>query len=100
MIPPPPPKLSNLKAGTKLVAGLGISTVLPSIDFETYSPAGFVWNEERGTFETLPGATKKGLSAIGAAIYSQHPETEVLSCAYDLKDGIGARIWIPGEGLT
>jgi DNA polymerase len=34
------------------------------------------------------------LGAVGASAYSEHPSTEVLSLAYDLKDGQGARMWL------
>ena len=45
---PPPPRLSDLLAGTRLVAGPGYSTILPGIDFETYSEAGHVWTDGEG----------------------------------------------------
>lgn len=80
--------------GTRLPAGCGYSTVLPEMDFESYSEAGCIWN---GTAWVPPaGATKKGIAAVGAVAYSEHPSTEVLSLAYDLKDGLGPRLWIPG----
>lgn len=94
---PLPPKLSDLRAGTKLVAGAGFSTVLPDLDFETYSEAGFVWNGVK--WEALPRASKgqKGLNVVGAARYAEHPTTEILCLAYDLKDGRGRRLWKPGD---
>lgn len=95
MIPPPPPKLEDYRAGTSLVAGLGHTTIVPDIDFETYSPAGFVWNEQKQRFDKPIGATKKGLPAVGAAKYSEHPDAEVICLAYDLKDGNGRKLWIP-----
>jgi DNA polymerase len=103
-VPPPPPAVWNLPAGTQLVAGLGLATVHPELDFETYSEAGFVWNDEhvngRGKneprWEPLPGAKDKGLFAVGAARYAEHPSAEVLTCSYNLKDGKGKRRWRPG----
>ena len=81
-------------AGTQIPAGCGFSTVLPDFDFETYSEAGCIWN---GTSWVAPvGATKKGIAAVGAVVYSEHPSTEVLSLSYDLKDSLGPRLWIPG----
>ena len=65
------------------------------LDFETYSEAGFIWDERTQKYKAPPNATKKGLPTIGAAAYSEHPSTEVLSCAYDLGDGI-KKLWIPG----
>jgi DNA polymerase len=93
----PPPKLENLPAGTQLIAGLSKSTILADLDFETYSPAGFVWRYDQQKFVTLHGANKKGLFAVGTARYVEHPQAEVLSMAYDLKDGKGRRLWIPGQ---
>lgn len=98
-IPAPPAALArDLLAGTRLVAGLGHSTVLPSMDFETYSEAGFEWNEERKKWAAPKGApgNKRGLKLVGAAVYAQHPSTEVLCLAYNLKDGRGPRLWLPG----
>jgi DNA polymerase len=75
---------------------LGFSTILPDMDFETYSEAGFIWDEAKRAYRAPEGATKKGIFAVGAAVYAEHPSTEVLSLAYDLKDGLGPRLWIPG----
>lgn len=95
MIAPPLP-LDALLAGTRLNAGQGVATVTPDLDFETYSEAGHAWDEATQKWECLPGATKKGISAVGAAVYAEHPSTEVLSLYYDLKDGHGRRFWCPG----
>lgn len=86
-------------AGTKLPAGHGFSELLPCIDFETYSEAGYQWNAERGKWERLPGASQYGIAAVGSTVYAQHPSTEVLMLAYDLKDGKGPRQWLPGMTL-
>ena len=61
--------------------------------FETYSDAGFLFDGEK-----YVGATKnkRGLPLVGAAAYAEHYSTEVLSLAYDLKDGAGPRLWVPG----
>lgn len=69
-----------------------------SFDFETYSEAGYVWNEEKQRFTAPPGSsgTKKGLGVVGAARYSEHESTEVLVMNYDLLDGHGVRQWYPG----
>jgi len=88
---------STFMADVTIPVGDGIATVLPDMDFETYSEAGMVYNEELKKWRPLPNAPqgKKGLPVIGAAAYSEHPTTEVLSLAYDLKDGLGARLWAP-----
>ena len=93
----PPPLLEALPGGHKLVAGMGYSTVIPDLDFETYSEAGFIWNEKLQKFHAPLNAIKKGLPTIGAAAYSEHPSTEVLSAAYDLKQGMGKKLWKPGD---
>ena len=103
VIPLPPPALArDLRHGTRLVAGLGHSTVLPSFDFEVYSEAGFEWDETRQRWVQPAGAsgTAKGLPLVGAAVYAQHPSTEVLCMAYNLKDGRGRRLWTPYASLV
>lgn len=89
------------RAGTRLPAGLGYSTVLPDLDFETYSEAGQVYSYEGRKWIGPPGAAKgkRGLGVVGAAVYATHPSTEVLSLAYNLKDGYGPRRWTPGQGI-
>jgi DNA polymerase len=91
----------ELPAGTQLQAGLGVATVLPDIDFETYSEAGYVWDAACGKWGALPGASgnKKGLGIVGTAVYAAHPSTEVLTLSYNLKDGLGVRRWRPGLPL-
>lgn len=94
-----------LPAGARVPAGLGASTVLPNLDFETYSEAGYVWesqptpkNPEAGKWHGPRGASKgsKGLGVVGAAVYAEHPSTEVLTLSYNLKDGRGVQRWRPG----
>lgn len=68
-----------------------------SIDFETYSEAGFVFDLTTGRWlGSVPDSKKKGLPLVGASVYSEHASTEVLSLAYDFNDGHGPRLWIPG----
>lgn len=72
--------------GTKKIAGLSQSMVIATMDFETYSEAGY------------PGSkTKRGLTLVGATVYAQHHSTRVLSLAYDLKNGSGVKLWRPFE---
>ena len=97
MLIPAPPALEDLQDGHKLVAGMGHSTVIPDIDFETYSAAGFIWHPGLEKFKKPPHSQKKGLPTIGAAAYSEHHSTEVLSMAYNLKDGEGSYLWKPGD---
>ncbi|MEE9393718.1 MAG: hypothetical protein V3W41_14540 [Planctomycetota bacterium] len=82
--------------GQQLPAGLGVSTVLASIDFETYSEAGYVWHPQLGKWQPLKKG-KPGIKGVGAWRYTEHPSAEVLCLAYDLKDGLGRRLWHPGD---
>lgn len=92
-------RVSDFPAGTRFTVGLGVSTVLAEIDFETYSEAGFIWDVARHKWACPPGASKKGLSAVGVAVYATHASTEVLTLSYNLKDGLGVRRWRPGLPL-
>lgn len=95
----PLPPLSILRAGQRVPVAWGYATVLPDIDLETYSEAGHEWDDGAQKWRPPAGATKKGIFAVGAAVYAEHPSTEVLSIKYDLKDGLGARTWLPGMPL-
>lgn len=67
-----------------------------TIDFETFSSAGFVWNEAEQKWTTPPGATKKGISAVGTAAYAEHPSTEVLTFSYKIPGDADVSRWRPG----
>jgi DNA polymerase len=74
------------------------------MDFETYSEAGFEWQQPDekyplGRWVAPLGAKDPGIGAVGAPAYSQHPTTEVLTLSYDLCDGRGIRRWRPGQPL-
>lgn len=102
MIIPAPRPITDLRYGDTLVAGLGVSTILAEMDYETYSEAGFYWDNDAGKWLGPPGAPgsdrdDKGLPVVGAANYVKHPTCEVNRCAYDLKDGRGRRRWRPGQ---
>lgn len=64
-----------------------------TLDFESYSEAGYVYTDGRwrGITKTAPG-----LPAVGAPAYAEHPSCRVLSLAWDLHDGAGPHMWIPG----
>lgn len=72
-----------------------------TMDFETYSEAGFVWDEEGQKWTELPGASKqkKGISAVGSAAYAEHPSTEVLTLSYKLPGDNAVSRWFPGQPL-
>lgn len=63
-------------------------------DFETYSAAGFVLPPD-GSVQSPPRG-KKGIGGVGAYKYAKHESTVILLMAYDLDDGIGVRVWMPG----
>lgn len=69
-----------------------------TIDFETYSEAGYSWNEAKQSWDSLPGATKKGISAVGTVAYAEHPSTEVITLSYRIPGG-ELRRWQPGMPL-
>ncbi len=76
-------------------AGLWSAQILADHDFETYSPAGYVWRDDLNKHVMLDDCSKYGLEAVGTAVYLEHPDAEILSYAYDLKDGRGPRLWCP-----
>jgi len=78
--------------GDRYAAALSQSTVLPSMDFETYSEAGYYWTGEKW----LPFRKgKAGINCVGAWVYSRHPSAEVICHVYDLKDSFERRTWRP-----
>ena len=87
---------TGLLRGTQIPAGCGFATVLPEMDFETFSGAGYIWDEEKKNYFKPKGAQKKGLYSVGAVVYTEHETNEAMCLAYDLKDGVGERIWVPG----
>lgn len=90
--------MTTYKAFTRIQLPAGVATILPDMDFETRSMAGMVFRHETEKWIAPPGvqAKDKGLPCVGVAVYSEHPSTEVLSLAYNLKDGVGPRLWVPG----
>lgn len=94
----PPPNVLDLPSGFKLCAGLTESTILPTWDVETYSEAGFVFDEQLGRWrkpDGAPSGKQAGLPLVGARVYFEHPTADVLMVGYDLKDGRGRRQWFP-----
>lgn len=87
---------SSIPAFTRLPSGCGFSTVLPDMDFETYSEAGYYFDEDANKWKSITKSPPHGIGAVGAPVYSEHPSTEVLSLAYNLKDGLGPKLWLPG----
>lgn len=88
-----------MRYGDLFLAGAGVATVIADGDFETYSEAGFIWDEGEKKWKSPEGIAKtkrKGLGVVGLHNYVTHPTFEVLCFWYDLKDGLGRRFWRPG----
>ncbi|MEG0968321.1 MAG: hypothetical protein RSE32_14285 [Comamonas sp.] len=60
-----------------------------TIDFETYSEAGYEWSDALNKWVPPEGgsATNRGLSLVGVVNYTRHPSFEVLCCWYKLPGG-------------
>lgn len=71
---------------------------LATLDVESLSLAGFVWNEAKQSWDGPPGApaNKKGLPVIGAFTYWEHPTAEVLMLSYILPGDNTPSRWRPG----
>jgi len=59
------------------------------IDFETYSEAGYYWDDSAKRWTPL-SSTKPGIQGVGAWVYTSHPSAELISLAYD------GTVWTPG----
>ena len=69
---------------------------MPTMDFETYSEAGYIFDRAAGCFRAaLTG--KPGIFSVSSTVYAEHPSTRVISLAYDLMDGRGVQLWTPGR---
>lgn len=67
-----------------------------TLDFESYSEAGYRWDEAKKTWLGPEGSNAKGLGAVGSRKYAEHPSTEVLTFSYSLPSGLKGR-WRPGQ---
>jgi DNA polymerase bacteriophage-type len=88
-----------LKYGDLVQLAHGSATVLADFDFETFSAAGYAWNNTLRKWDSLPGmaAQNRGLKVVGTRAYVEHPTFQILLLAYDLKDGRGGRQWRNGD---
>lgn len=91
-----PVAADTIPALTQIAVACGFATALPDLDFETYSEAGYAFDENKNKWVKLQD-NKEGIAAVGSAVYSEHPSTEVLCLAYNLKNGEGAKQWRPGD---
>lgn len=67
-----------------------------TLDFESYSEAGYRWDEVKKTWLGPEGSNAKGLGAVGSRKYAEHPSTEVLTLSYSLPGGHKGR-WSKGQ---
>jgi hypothetical protein len=83
--------------GQQFRAGVGITTMYATWDFETYSEAGFEFDPVTQRWGPGPGLNNnnKGLSGVGVYNYVHHETFDILSLKYDLLDGRGVRFWRP-----
>lgn len=65
-----------------------------TIDFETYSEAGYRWDYLTGHVGGLGSGSSRGISVVGAAAYAAHKTTELLCLAYG--DEGPPTLWVPG----
>lgn len=67
-----------------------------TIDFETYSEAGYEWSDALNKWVPPEGgsATNRGLSLVGVVNYTRHPTFEVL-CAWYRLPGQQLTLWAP-----
>ena len=73
------------------------NTAIPALDVETYSEAGYIYNQQKERYQSLV-KNSPGLKGVGAAVYAEHPSTELLLLSCDLLDGKGVRLWVQGMG--
>lgn len=85
----------DLNAYFETPAGCSVSTAIPTLDVETYSKAGYIFNHKKERYGSLV-SNKPGIKGVGAAVYAQDPTTEILMLSYDLFDGVGSRSWVQG----
>lgn len=77
-----------------------MSLELGSLDFETYSEAGHVWDAATNKWVHPPGVSKhrkKGLGVVGTAAYAEHASTEILTLSYRLPGEATKHRWRPGD---
>lgn len=65
-------------------------------DFETYSEAGYRWDETDQKWRSLPTSKKRGLKAVGRRPYVEHPTCDVLCYRYKLPGMPLTKHWRPG----
>jgi DNA polymerase len=78
-------------------AGRGYATILPDMDFETYSSAGYTFDETKNKWVSVVQSPPHSIGAVGSPAYAMHASTEILCLAYDLKQGDGRKLWTPAQ---
>jgi len=72
-----------------------------TLDVESFSLAGWVWDDAAQKWVSPPGAAanKKGLPVVGAFRYWEDPSARVLLLSYSLPGDTTPRRWRPGQPL-
>ena len=91
-IPPLPGGVPALPPGVPPLPVVPVAT----LDFETYSEAGYIWNEAKRRWDGPPGSRENGLFAVGSRKYAEHPTAEILTASYRLPNGSKHR-WRQGD---
>lgn len=68
-----------------------------TLDVETYSEAGLVWDDADQKWRAPHGSRDKGLFAVGSAVYAEHPTTDLLTLSYTLPGYPDVYRWRPGD---
>lgn len=87
-----------LPFGVPIVPVLPVSALVATLDFETYSEAGYHWNEAKRKWDGPVGSREKGLFAVGSRKYAEHPTAEILTASYRLPNGVKKR-WKQGDPM-
>lgn len=72
-------------------APIVVAPMTGNFDFETYSEAGYYFDEATQRWRGLQQG-KPGIAAVGAAVYAEHPSTIMLCVSWDL--GTGNKLWV------
>ncbi len=71
--------------------------MIPHIDFETFSTAGYIWNPDKGRYGGWANVgAKPGIQGVGTSIYAEHPSTQPLILVYGLDATSPEYTWLQG----
>ena len=70
-------------------------TEIWSLDVESFSFSGYLWDEIKKSWRSIAPGKKGGVFAVGAAAYAAHPSTENLMLSYGPKEW--TKSWLKGQ---